>query len=97
MSDGDDWLELLRAFTGRRIEETEFHDRFLRRWRVARDRADWLPDAIEDLFLVVEAYCPEPALRTPDSRFEADDAELRASAEIALARLVVDRPSGNLI
>lgn len=96
MSDDGDWLELLSAFTGRHIDEAVFHDRFFERWRAERDGPDPLPPAIEDLFYVVEAYCPDPALRTPDSLLEADDAELRASAEIALARLVIDRPSGKL-
>lgn len=96
MSNDGDWFELLSAFTGRHIDETVFHDRFIACWRAARDRADPMPPVIDDLFYVVEAYCPDPALRTPDSLFEADEAELRASAEIALTRLVADRPSGKL-
>ncbi|MGD9783392.1 MAG: colicin immunity domain-containing protein [Hyphomicrobiaceae bacterium] len=96
MSHGGGWLELLRAFVSRRTDGRSFHDRFLDRWRVARDRAEPLPVAIDDLFYVVEAYCPDPTLRTPGIPFEADEAELRNSAETALARLESLRPSGKL-
>ena len=58
---------------------------------------DARPLSSMNFFYVIEAYCPDPALRTPDSPFAADDAEFRASAEIALARLLADRPSGKLI
>ena len=50
------------------------------------------PEGIETLFYTVEAYCPDPALRDPTLRntgspFEADEAEVRKDAELALARL----------
>lgn len=88
MSDGD-WRELLAAFVDRRINEAIFHDRFFDAWNrlSAAHFAIAPPPAIEELFYVVEAYCPDPALRDPESPYEADDAELRAAAERALARL----------
>lgn len=97
MSDGEAWLELLRAFAARRIDETVFHDRFVVLWREARDRAEPLPGPIDSLFYVVEAFCPDPALRSPGNRHEADETELRNSAEHALARLESHSFSGKLI
>lgn len=50
-----------------------------------------MPEGIETLFFTVEAYCPDPELRNAGSPFEADEAEVRKDAEIALARLKADR------
>ena len=88
MSEGG-WRELLQAFVDRRIAEAVFHDRFFERWHVlsAAHFATSPPPAIEELFYVVEAYCPDPALRDPSSPYEADDAER------ALARLSGREPS----
>lgn len=96
MSDDGGWHELLVAFCAGRIGEADFHDRFLGLWRRARDGGQPLPPPVDSLFYVVEAFCPDPALRDPASRFEADAAELRSSAEFALARLQGGRHPGNL-
>ena len=86
MSDGF-WHILVSDFVDRRIDERTFHDRFFDRWHASdTSRAD-IPPAIETLFYVVEAYCPDPALRDPASPYEADDAELRQAAGTALAAL----------
>jgi hypothetical protein len=82
-----DWHNLISDFVERRIDERTFHDRFFDRWHASdKTRAD-LPSAIDTLFFVVEAYCPDPALRDPASPYEADDAELRQAAGTALAAL----------
>ena len=81
------WHTLISDFVERRIDERTFHDRFFGRWHASdKSRAD-IPPAIERLFFVVEAYCPDPALRDPASTYEADDAELRQAAGTALAGL----------
>ena len=90
------WYSLLSAFCSKRIDETVFHDRFFERWRTESRAGASIPSVIETFFYVVEAYCPDPSLRSPGSSFEADEAELRKAAEIALLRLDGDRPSGKL-
>jgi hypothetical protein len=81
------WHMLVRDFVARRIDEAAFHDRFFELWH-ASDRAHVrIPRPIETLFFVVEAYCPDPALRDPNSAYEAHEAELRAAAEKVLAEL----------
>ena len=83
------WHILISDFVERRIDERTFHDRFFDRWHASdKSRAD-IPPAIETLFYVVETYCPDPALRDPDSVYEADDAELQAAAKKALAALPI--------
>ena len=83
------WHMLVRDFVARRMDERTFHDRFFELWHATdRDHVP-APRAIETLFFVVEAYCPDPALRDPDSAYEADDAELRQAAEKALAELPI--------
>lgn len=88
MTDAD-WAVLVREFVDRRIDERAFHDRFFAAWhRLSAD--GWplpRPPAIETLFYVVEAFCPDPELRDPRSPYEADDAELRQAAETALRAL----------
>ncbi len=86
----DGWLQLVEAFVERRIDVTTFHDRFFELWHAeAREQPSGAryPEGIETLFYTVEAYCPDPALREPGSSFEADEAEVRKDAELALARL----------
>ena len=90
MSDGG-WHDLVGDFVERRIDERTFHDRFFELWHASDRGSAVMPPAIETLFYVVEAYCPAPELRDPASPFEADDAELRRTAETALAALA--RPS----
>jgi hypothetical protein len=92
MSDGR-WTDLLDDFLERRIDERAFHDRFFEFWHrcVATGSTDFPPDAIETLFFVVEAYCPDPLLRDPGNGYEADDAELRTAARTAF-RALLDRP-----
>lgn len=84
-----EWRRLVAALVEHRIDEAAFHDRFFEMWNAvsASGFAVEVPKAIETLFFVVEAYCPDPALRDPDSPYEADDAELREAAETALAAL----------
>lgn len=92
MNDGR-WTDLLNDFLERRIDERAFHDRFFELWHrcVSPGAADLPPSAIETLFFVVEAYCPDPLLRDPDNGYEADDAELRTAARTAF-RALQDRP-----
>ena len=81
------WHMLVRDFAARRIDEAAFHDRFFELWHASSRAHAHIPPAIETLFFVVEAYCPDPALRDPASPYEADDAELRQAAATALAAL----------
>jgi hypothetical protein len=81
------WHQLVRDFVERRIDERTFHDRFFERWHASPRTRDDLPPPIEKLFYVVEAYCPDPALRDPKSPYESDDDELRTAAITALAAL----------
>ena len=90
MSD-DAWLHLVQSFVDRRIGVNAFHDRFFELWHAQPRFGPFCPSAIEQLFYSVEAYCPDPALRDPGSPYEADEAEVRKDAEIALARLKADR------
>ncbi len=85
------WLELVQSFVDRRIDVNAFHDRFFDSWNAQPRFGPFCPAAIEQLFYSVEAYCPDPALRDPGSPYEADEAEVRKDAEIALARLKADR------
>jgi hypothetical protein len=82
-----DWHHLVRDFVERRIDEAAFHDRFFELWHASQRAQETIPRTIETLFYVVEAYCPDPALRDPNSAYEADDAELRQAAETAFAEL----------
>lgn len=84
-----DWQRLVAAFVEGQIDERAFHDRFFELWNAvsASGFAVDVPKAVETLFFVVEAYCPDPELRNPDSPCEADDAELRQAATAALAAL----------
>ena len=90
MSD-DAWLQLVESFVERRIDVDVFHDRLFELWHAQPHFGPFCPNAIEQLFYSVEAYCPDPALRDPGSPYEADEAEVRKDAEIALARLKADR------
>jgi hypothetical protein len=85
------WHILISDFVECRIDERAFHDRFFDFWNAISKARGNVPPAIETLFYVVEAYCPDPALRDPASPYEADDAELRQAAGTALAALA--RPS----
>lgn len=85
------WLQLVQSFVDRRIDVDAFHDRFFDLWHAQSRLGSIYPSAIEQLFFTVEAYCPDPALRDPGSPYEADEAEVRKDAEIALARLKADR------
>jgi hypothetical protein len=87
----DAWLHLVEQIVERRIDVDTFHDRFFALWHAQPRFGPSCPKAIEQLFYTVEAYCPDPALRDPGSPFEADEAEVRKDAEIALARLKADR------
>ena len=93
MSD-DGWHDLVEGFVAQRIDVDTFHNRFFELWH-ANSRASTFgsthPEGIETLFYTVEAYCPDPALRDPASRIEADEAEVRKDAEFALARLRAGR------
>lgn len=83
----DGWRALLGSFLAGRLDAAGFHDRFFDEWHAAMNRggAD-IPEAIEALFFVVEAYCPDPSLRTA-SPYEADDTELAEAVRKADARL----------
>lgn len=83
------WHMLVRDFVACRMDEAAFHDRFFDLWHATDREHVPAPPAIETLFFVVEAYCPDPALRDPDSAYEADDVELRQAAEKALAELPI--------
>jgi len=83
------WHILVRDFVARRMDAAAFHDRFFELWHASTRTHAHVPPAIETLFFVVEAYCPDPALRDPDSAYEADEAELEAAAEKALAGLPI--------
>ena len=78
------WRELVGAYVAGGLSTNAFHDRFFDLWHAAEGRGDRLPRAVETLFYEVEAYCPEPELRTGD---EPSEAELKAAAQAALARL----------
>ncbi|MGL4396250.1 MAG: colicin immunity domain-containing protein [Hyphomicrobium sp.] len=90
MSD-DAWLELIEAFVARRIDVDAFHDRFFDLWHAGQRLHHDIPPTVEKLFYTVEAYCPDPQLRDPDSPYEADEAEVRKDAHIALGLLKADR------
>lgn len=81
------WLLLLQDYLAGRMDAAEFHDRFLAAWRAARDRGEPEPAPVADLFYVVEAFTPDPALR--GGPYEASEEELRAAAEQAAIRLRV--------
>ncbi|MBL8564701.1 MAG: hypothetical protein JNM89_03185 [Hyphomicrobiaceae bacterium] len=82
------WRALLGSFREGRVDAVTFHDLFFDRWHAAmRDGGVEIPKANETLFFAVEAYCPDPALRHPDSPFEADDLELSEAIRQARARL----------
>ncbi len=85
------WLHLVEEFVDGRCDVNAFHDRFFELWNAQPRFGPPCPAAIEQLFFTVEAYCPDPALRDPGSLYEADEAEVRKDAEIALARLKADR------
>lgn len=81
------WPRLLQDFLAGRISAAVFHDRFFVLWRKQFD-GDTVPAAVERLFFVVEAFTPDPALRDPALPWEADEAELRAAARLALGELM---------
>lgn len=81
------WRALLEGFVGGDTPAAAFHDAFFRLWREQFQGGDPPPDAIGTLFYVVEAFCPDPALRNPGDPTEADEAELHAAARVALAAL----------
>jgi hypothetical protein len=83
------WHILIRDFVANRIDAAAFHDRFFAIWQASTRAHAHIPPAIDTLFFVVEAYCPDPALRDPASAYEADDVELRQAAEKALAVLPI--------
>ena len=94
MAEGE-WRDLVQAFVGGHIDERVFHDRFFELWHES-STAGWsppIPESIQALFCTVEAYCPDPELRTIGSPFEADVAELRADAKRALDCLVAEPKS----
>ena len=78
------WRELAASYVAGDLDTNTFHDRFFDLWHAAEGRGDRLPNAVEALFYEVEAYCPDPVLRTGD---EPSEAELKAAAVLALAGL----------
>jgi uncharacterized protein (DUF1684 family) len=83
----DPWRHLIAQFIARHIDVDAFHDRFFELRRASLHAAQEIPEPVERLFYAVEAYCPDPALRDPASRYEADEAEVRNEAQLAWARL----------
>jgi hypothetical protein len=59
------WLHLVEAFVERRIYTNAFHDRFFELWHAEPRYGPFIPEAIEQLFFTVEAYCPDPAPSKP--------------------------------
>ena len=88
----EDWRSLLSAFDADEIPADVFHDRFFLLWRGQFNGGDPPPAAIETLFFVVEAFCPDPGLRDPSQPWEADEAELHAAVRVALRRLDREPP-----
>lgn len=80
-----DWRALIEGLVAGTTDPAVFHDAFLALWRQERDQG--LPAAIEELFYVVEAFTPDPALRDSTAPWEADEAEVLAAARTALAAL----------
>jgi hypothetical protein len=88
------WIALLAAHAEGGLPARAFHDRFLAAWREARDTLGGAPAAVEALFFVVEAFDPDPGLRTPPMPWDADEAELAAATRAALARLRAEAGGG---
>jgi hypothetical protein len=76
-----EWRALIEELLAGTTSPAAFHDGFFRLWR--RDRDTGLPEPIERLFDVVEAFTPDPALRDASQPWEADEGELRQAAERA--------------
>jgi hypothetical protein len=90
------WPSLLIAYQQGALSAHVFHDAFLDTWRYARDHGFPEPKPIADLFYIVEAYCPDPALA--GGPFEATETELKDAVDVALVRLAAaaDTHAGDL-
>lgn len=76
---------LIEVFLQKRMSVLEFESAYLRAFK--DDATDW-PEPIyailNDVFLDVDAYYPDPAIR---GAFEIDEAELRSRVERSLSAL----------
>ena len=81
-----EWRALLEAFVARRISPEAFKRRFMEGWRASR-AAGGAPRAVEELFVVIEAYDPDQDFREDQA---ADEGELEQAAARALANLRED-------
>lgn len=81
------WPLLLGAYKAGRLDARTFHDAFLDTWTYARDHDFPEPQAIADLFFVVEDFTPDPAL---GDTHDTTEIELQLAVEQTLLRLEAD-------
>ena len=84
----DDELDLMTAFLGGRLPAAEFEARYAALFLSdGAMRPEPVYRALNALFLDVDAFCPDPAIRGPH---DLDEERLRASVAQTLATLGAD-------
>lgn len=81
----DGYVELIEAFLAERVSAPQFEARYLALFK--SDRSSWpepIYEILNELFLDVDAFCADPAIRLPD---ELDEPALRSRASGTLAAL----------
>ena len=85
-----EYLNLIEGFVDGRVGVSEFETRYL---ALFKSDATFWPEptyqVLNTLFLDVDAYYPDPAIRGPD---DVDEEELRRRAAAALAELRRQQP-----
>lgn len=81
------YVTLIRRFLDRRMNVEDFERQYLKLFKnetAGMTIAEFSP--LERLFTAVDAFCPDPSLRSED---DLDEDQLRAAAQSTLAALMV--------
>ena len=79
------YIELMEAFLSERVGPIEFESAYLDLFK--SDQRMWpepVYEVLNNVFLDVDAFCADPAIRGPD---DLDEEQLRSSVAAALAAL----------
>lgn len=85
-----EWRALIEAYLEGRLSAEAFARRFLEAWKACRDRVQAVPQAIDQLFYVVEAFDASAAAGDPGA---AGEQELRIACEQTLGAMQQGAPS----
>lgn len=79
------YIELLQRYVAGKLDDSSFEQQYLALTKHYSGNLSFEEyNILQDLFYVVESYCPDPGLRGEE---DADEQEMREAAAVALNRL----------